>query len=116
MRGKVAEYLCSCGEQARDWAHRHETDPAIPANYDPMCRSCHKAYDLLGWLKEERQLERDRIESGRSFKGWSPERREAQRQRMLEKWGSPEERAKQAERAKRDQPWRGRRPRGGDAR
>lgn len=115
VRGKVKDYNCKCGRQARDWAHKHNTNPADPNNYEPMCRFCHKEYDRPEWLQEERRQEQARIENTNAFKGWTPERREAQRQRMLEKWSSKEERDKQAERARRDKPWRGRRPQGGDA-
>lgn len=30
---------------ARDWSHRHGTDPEEVMNYDPRCRKCHNAYD-----------------------------------------------------------------------
>jgi hypothetical protein len=30
---------------ARDWSHRHGTDPDDVMNYDPRCRKCHIAYD-----------------------------------------------------------------------
>lgn len=45
-RGRASQYKCvTCGNQARDWAMRHGTDGSDPAMFDPMCRSCHIAYD-----------------------------------------------------------------------
>lgn len=116
VRGDVRLRDCiadGCDDSARDWAWIHGKDPSDPENYRPMCRVHHQEYDRAEWLVEERKKERERIESGRSFKGWTPERREAQRQRMLDKWASPEERLKQSERAKADEPWKGRRPKKG---
>lgn len=119
VRGQARDQGCiRCDKDGRDWAHRHGTDPSQPDNYDPMCRLCHQDYDRPEWLKEERRLKREKTEAEPAFRGWTPERREAQRKRMLEKWADPAKRAAQAERAKADQPWKGRRPRtqGGDAR
>lgn len=114
QRGKASLQICvSCGEPAKDWAWIHGMDPKNISSYDPMCRLCHQEYDRPEWLKEERRLERERIEKTSAYKGWSQERREAQRLRMLEQWSDPEERKKQAERAKRDQPWKGRRAKKG---
>lgn len=45
VRGRAGDQTCPCGNPAHDWAHIHETDPADPQNYRPMCRSCHFAYD-----------------------------------------------------------------------
>lgn len=115
VRGNAILQKCvECGGRAEQWAWIHGQDPEDPANYQPMCRKDHKAYDRPDWLVEERREERERIESGRSHKGWTPERREAQRKRMLAKWSDPEERAKQADRAARDMPWTGRRSGKGD--
>ena len=45
-RGPASAYPCvDCGNKARDWAHRHGTDPDTLDNYDPRCRSCHFKYD-----------------------------------------------------------------------
>lgn len=46
-RGAARDNRCStdCGKQATQWAHLHDTDSADPANYTPMCRSCHAKYD-----------------------------------------------------------------------
>lgn len=60
-RSKAAGYACvACKEQAKDWAYNHdEPDPnAItdhrgrvysndPSFYVPMCRPCHRAFDIL---------------------------------------------------------------------
>lgn len=48
LYGKAASHVCvDCGKVANDWSHRHETDPVIPENYDPRCRSCHLKYDRV---------------------------------------------------------------------
>jgi hypothetical protein len=118
--GKASSYLCNgedCAKRAHDWAWVHDTDPWEPENYIPLCRACHQDYDRAEWLVEERKRERARIANTGAYKGWTPERREAQRQRMLGKWNQPGEREAQADRARRDRPWTGRRPkRGGGAR
>jgi len=109
-RGKAKDHECViCGVQACDWAYKHGTDKTDPDNYRPMCRLCHQDYDRPYWLKEERRKERERIERTAAYKGWTPERREAQRQKMLDKWSDPKECAKQSERCKRDKPWLARR-------
>ena len=47
-RGRAADQACTeCGRQARHWAHVHDTDPADPRNYRPMCQRCHWAYDRV---------------------------------------------------------------------
>lgn len=110
-KGKASDYPCvDCSKDARDWAHIHDKPKGDVNSYQPMCRLCHQAYDRAEWLIEERRRERARIENTAAFKGWTPERREAQRQRMLAKWNKPGERARQAKRCKRDKPWTGRRP------
>ena len=46
--GKASEYLCICGEQAREWATLHGRDGTdISEDYVPLCRKCHAAYDGL---------------------------------------------------------------------
>lgn len=44
-RGKAAEQTCSCGDQARVWAHTHDSDPDDVLNYTAMCFRCHHEYD-----------------------------------------------------------------------
>ena len=45
-RGRAADQACvQCAGPARHWAHIHDTDPADPQNYQPMCQKCHWAYD-----------------------------------------------------------------------
>lgn len=113
-RGRADAQACiTCEGQACDWAWIHDTDPAVVDNYQPMCRFCHQTYDRAEWLVEERRRERERIEAGRSFRGWSPERREEQRQRMIRKWASPGAKEAQAMKIKSEQPWLARRPKKG---
>lgn len=47
VRGKARDQLCvKCGKQARHWAQLHGTDGTdIHGHYQPMCVSCHFAYD-----------------------------------------------------------------------
>ena len=59
-RGRASDYACRCGEPAVDWAYDHadpqerveETDWGLipystdPAHYVPLCRPCHKEFDL----------------------------------------------------------------------
>ena len=62
IRGRAADQRCaSCPHQAADWSFQHKLDLADvtdPYCYKPLCRICHAAYD------------------------WSPNRREAQSERM----------------------------------
>ena len=46
-RGKATGHQCvRCPRPARDWAQVHTEDGTdIWADYVPMCRSCHMAYD-----------------------------------------------------------------------
>jgi len=113
--GQPWDYYCvrECGRLARDWAWIHGTNPANPDNYMTLCRWCHQEYDRAEWLIEERRRERARIENTNAFKGWTPERREEQRQRMLARWNEPGRREAQAIRCKQDEPWSGRRPKNG---
>ena len=47
-RGRAKDQICvSCGKPARHWAWIHDTDPGDPQNYQPMCASCHHAYDEI---------------------------------------------------------------------
>jgi hypothetical protein len=47
-RGPAKFQTCvGCGEGARHWAHIHDTDPADPQNYRPMCPPCHFEYDQV---------------------------------------------------------------------
>ncbi|UOW92984.1 hypothetical protein SEA_LEOPARD_81 [Mycobacterium phage Leopard] len=110
-RGQPWEYDCvDCKmRKGRDWAYIHDTDPSDVRNYKPLCRLCHQAYDRPAWLIEERRIERERIEQTNAFKGWTPERREAQRQRMLAKWAQPGAKEAQAIKCKSERPWESRR-------
>lgn len=59
-RGRATDHMCiDCGEPARDWCLRRDASPVLttvhrgflcrysgdPADYDPRCRWCHRAYD-----------------------------------------------------------------------
>lgn len=52
-RGEAHLYDCEwCGEPASDWATIHNRKGWGPEDYQPMCRSCHRKYDLpfeRGW-------------------------------------------------------------------
>lgn len=45
-RGAASNRMCSCGKRAKDWAWFHNTDPEDVYNYTPLCRSCHRKYDM----------------------------------------------------------------------
>src|SRR5215831_20546704 len=72
--GRADMWPCDaeCGEQARDWAHINDTDPADWRNYMPLCRRCHRQYDQL--IARERVPDKDVAEmrrlraTGMSFK------------------------------------------------
>ena len=60
-RGSAAEQICvDCGEQASDWAYTYgcpnEKQSAFGpyttdmSRYQPMCRPCHKLFDLAAGL------------------------------------------------------------------
>jgi len=57
--GSASQFLCDCGEPAEDWAYQftagdqelrdeNGSNPYSldPADYAPMCRSCHVRFDL----------------------------------------------------------------------
>ena len=46
-KGKANEYKCEhCGKQARHWSNKDHTYKRILEDYQPLCASCHKKYDL----------------------------------------------------------------------
>lgn len=46
IRGDAFEFDCvDCGLEAKEWSHRHGTDPRNMRNYDPRCVKCHHIYD-----------------------------------------------------------------------
>lgn len=51
-------------KQARDWSHRHGTDPEDVMNYDPRCRKCHIAYDGSGHRKPHTEEARAKMSVG----------------------------------------------------
>jgi len=104
--------------------HYHGYDNEHILDVEWLCPSCHKikhpndAEALAkiskankGKIRSEasrsKQKETIKYHTGEK-KGWTEERRELQRQRMILKWSDPEQRLAQAERAKRDKPWLGR--------
>lgn len=57
LRGPAVDHSCvCCGQQAHDWTYDHQDEHAQrdgslvysldPEHYQPMCRSCHKTFDL----------------------------------------------------------------------
>jgi hypothetical protein len=88
VRGKAKLYVCSqCGDrQAKDWAYLHGSPGGKPAgvtasgtphgpysldpdHYAPMCKPCHKAYDLdaagkpIGRIRKARMRQEERLAS-----------------------------------------------------
>lgn len=50
--GKAKEHICiCCGRQAQDWANKDHSYKRDIDDYMPMCRSCHKKYDLKKKIK-----------------------------------------------------------------
>ena len=57
-KGRAADHLCAhCGDPAEQWAYTHSDPHELtspegfpyspdPEHYMPLCRSCHKRYDL----------------------------------------------------------------------
>mgnify|MGYP000897610116 FL=1 len=43
--GKAINYMCYCGNRARDWATLNDIYDRNRENWSPMCRSCHIRYD-----------------------------------------------------------------------
>jgi hypothetical protein len=66
--GRAKDYVCiECGQQAEDWAYQYTSiDPQIDTknrvysesfdDYAPMCRSCHRRFDMLRPERREAQL------------------------------------------------------------
>lgn len=109
--GKASDYVCwLCDEDAFEWAWIHDTDPSDTDHYIPLCRICHRGYDRAEWLAKERER-RSATPQGR---GWSPERRRKASEATRAQWANGNlNRTEQAERARRDRPWEGRRPKNG---
>src|SRR6266404_6445547 len=80
-RGRAADQQCSrCSDPATDWAQRRGTDGENPEDYDPLCRSCHIAYDEL--ISKRRPV------------AWTDEMRQEWSERSSRLWNDPEYRAK----------------------
>lgn len=59
LRGRAADYRCSCGSPARYWAYQYTAGSLEkrsrrgypysddPKDYAPMCSSCHQKFDVL---------------------------------------------------------------------
>jgi hypothetical protein len=86
VRGKASEHKCiDCGEPAREWSQRHDTEGIDPSDYDPRCCSCHQKYDDH-WDAETRAKVSESVK-----KTWAsnPGRRQfsnSHRQAMREAW------------------------------
>lgn len=52
-RGSASAYQCTCGRPAEQWAWTHGEDPCSFDSYTPMCRSCHKKYDMTPEMREK---------------------------------------------------------------
>lgn len=64
-RGSATAHQCvRCDQPAAQWAYIHGEDPSDFDSYAPMCRSCHKKYDM------------------------TPETREANRRAALARWSA----------------------------
>ena len=45
-RGSASKYRCvDCGEAAKEWSKRHDSNPFSIDSYSPRCYGCHRAYD-----------------------------------------------------------------------
>jgi len=52
--GKAQNYKClHCDNQARDWANKDHSYKRNLNDYLPLCRSCHKKYDLKRKLNKD---------------------------------------------------------------
>ncbi len=79
-RGLASGHLCvrciedGISKQAQDWALVHgETGMDPWADYVPLCRSCHKKYDLRGVVRSD--VYRENIAAARRGKHHSAETR-----------------------------------------
>lgn len=83
LRGPAREQVCvDCGEQARHWAHIHDTDPGDAQNYQAMCQKCHFKYDDVAARSMATKGEQGR--SANAVLAWS-RRTPEQRRAILEK-------------------------------
>ena len=80
-RGRAADQTCTCGAQARHWAHIHNTDPADPKNYMPLCQKCHWRYDGVGAATVAAKSPEER--RAIALKAWETKRRNQEEQRDL---------------------------------
>lgn len=72
-RGKASTHNCvGCGQQAQEWARKHNADPDVIMGYQPMCCSCHQKYDDH-WSEEARKKVADSV---RKVWASNPARRE----------------------------------------
>jgi len=44
--GNAQNYKCKCGKTAKDWANKDHKYKRDVNDYIPMCRSCHRIYDI----------------------------------------------------------------------
>lgn len=67
-RGPAIDQICAfCGEQAKEWAHIHDTEPSDPNNYQPLCKPCHGRYDHPPWSHCKRGHPMRLSKSGKSW-------------------------------------------------
>ena len=79
VRGSARGYQCvRCDRTASEWAWLHGEDPSEFDSYTPMCRSCHRKYDMTPETREKNRRAATR--------GWTPERRAAQSRKSKEAW------------------------------
>ena len=93
-RGKARTHSCEhCGGPALEWATIHEHDGKDPmADYMPLCRKCHAAYDGLAAVISKAR-------AGVSRGPHKPETKEKMREAALRRWRTitPEQRAEVVE-------------------
>jgi hypothetical protein len=92
-RGKASQHKCSaeCGRQAYDWAQIHtESGFDVWADYVPLCRRCHIAYDRRGKSNRPSPDGIARISAAQKGHKEAPEVTEKRRQKLLGRKQSPE--------------------------
>ena len=45
-KGKASEYLCTCGKQAYEWSNKDHSYKRNLDDYQALCRSCHRKWDV----------------------------------------------------------------------
>ncbi len=45
-KGYASEYVCfDCGDNAKEWSQKHDSNAFLVSSYVPRCYVCHRAYD-----------------------------------------------------------------------